>query len=93
MNSDEMISLMYTAKRPWNTGGVVEYCEIRHRKTSKSCMFMSGNTDTQEQIDKCLSCTMLDCTNCVEDGQRRTLYALKKVLPGQESLFDERMTM
>lgn len=85
---DEIVGLMYTAKRPWNNGGAIEYCRITHRKTARSTKSLFSENDTQEQIDKCLSCTLLDCTNCVESGERRTVYALKKVLPGQESLFE-----
>lgn len=86
---NEMVSLMYTAKRPWSNGdGAIEYSRITHRTTARSTMAFFQDSDTQEQIDKCLSCTLLTCTNCIESGERRTVYALKKVLPGQKSLFE-----
>lgn len=86
-NTNELVELMFTAKRPWNADGEIPHMENTHRKISKP------DADSQAQIDKCLTCELLVCTNCVEDGRRRTEYALQKVLKGQESLFEEERMM
>lgn len=76
---NSLLASTYDAKLPWRTvdaSGSYSFGKVILKGT-----FDSG--DTQEQIDKCLSCTRLKCTNCLceNNGRKKTV----KVLSGQIS--------
>lgn len=61
------VEVAFRAVRPWNS---VDACGPTR---------ISTDFDSQARINKCLSCTLPDCTNCFEQKER--------VMRGQISLF------
>ena len=78
---NSLLASTYDAKLPWRTvdasGSAYAFNKVVLKGTGDS-------GDTQEQIDKCLSCTRLKCTNCLCETNTNRKKAVK-VLSGQIS--------
>lgn len=74
------------ARLPWKSIDA-EVPETRsHLKTSRIALNREFHIDTQQQIDRCLSCTKMECNNCVVNENRKRIYAFKKLTIKHEYL-------
>lgn len=63
-----LVSVMETAIWPWNSVNSVE-----EEASGSVCLVMKSDldrADKQREIDKCLNCTRLYCTNCLSDYEK-----------------------
>ena len=63
-----LVSEMETAIWPWNSVDSVE-----EEASGSVCLVMKSDldrADKQREIDKCLNCTRLYCTNCLSDYEK-----------------------
>lgn len=86
IQEDFSLRNLSNAVLPWNSVDA-EAAETRmHRKTSRVALSNEFTNDTQEQIDKCLSCQKLFCTDCPTNEYKRQYRAAKRLTIKHEYL-------